>query len=107
MQKGTIAVSQREVKRYGLLRRVLEGTLALREATRGLGVGYRQAKRLKEAAAREGLAGLAHGNRGRPPANRLGGELRRRVLALSQERYREFNDRHLTEELAKREGITL
>jgi len=107
MQEGTIAVSQREVKRYGLLRRALEGKLTLVRATQGLGVSYRQAKRLKRKVKEEGLKGLAHGNRGRSPANKLEEGLRRRVLGLSEERYRDFNDTHFSEELAKREGIAL
>ena len=100
-------MSQREVKRSGLLRKVLEGELMLVAATRSLGVSYRQAKRLKGKVKQEGLAGLVHGKRERAPANKLEEGLRRRGLGLSPERYRDFNDTHFPEELAKRERITL
>ena len=66
METGTFAVSQREIRRYELLKKVLEGRLTLAAATGALGVSYRQARRLKRRAG-QGLAGLVHGNRDRPP----------------------------------------
>jgi len=100
----TIAVTEREVKRYNLLERVREGKITLAAAARALGVSYRHAKRLKCKAA-AGLAALAHGNRGRPAANRLDDDVRQRVLTLSQERYAGFNDTHFSEMLKQHEEI--
>ena len=107
METGTLAVSQREIKRYEMLKKVLEGELSLAAATGALGVGYRQAKRVKGRAAAQGLAGLIHGNRGRPPANKADEALRQRVLALSAEHYRDFNDTHFCQQLAEREGVVV
>src|SRR3990172_7250416 len=107
MENRTLAVSQREIKRYEMLKRVLEGKLTLAAATGALGVGYRQAKRVKGRAAAQGLAGLIHGNRGRPPANKADEALRQRVLALSAEHYRDFNDTHFCQQLAEREGVVV
>jgi transposase len=81
-----------------VLRRVLDGTISVKEATGYLGVSYRQAKRLKKRA-EEGAAGLVHGNRGRAPSNKLCEELRENVLALSEKEYGSYNDTHFTEEL--------
>jgi transposase len=69
-----------------------------------MGVSCRHAKRLKKQA-EGGIRGLAHGNRGRTPANALDPALRARVLELSEEKYPKFNDRHFAEMLAEREGI--
>ena len=52
-------MSDKESKRYDLLKRVFEGKLTLVEVTGGLGVCYRQAKRLKKAAG-QGIRGMAH-----------------------------------------------
>jgi transposase len=103
MQRGVIAITQKEATRYDVLRRVLDGTISLVAAAVYMGVSYRQAKRLRKKA-EEGLAALAHGNRGRAPSNRLTEDLRSRILALSQEKYSGFNDTHFTEQLAS-EGI--
>jgi transposase len=105
MQDGVIEISQRELARYDVLRRVLDGTISLRDAAVYMGVSYRQAKRLK-ARAQEGAAGLVHGNRGRSPSNKIDEGTRKRILALSQDEYCAFNDTHFTEVLSK-QGIAL
>jgi len=103
MQEGVVAISHKEATRYDVLRRVLDGTISLAEAAGYMGVSYRQAKRLKKRA-EQGVVGLAHGNRGRPPANKLDMDVRSRIVALSQEEYIGFNDTHFTE-LVWRDGI--
>jgi transposase len=95
------------MKRWQLLEKVRAGKLTLAAVTAALGVSYRQAQRLKAKVKAQGLKGLSHGNRGRPPANKAQGKLREQVLALSQERYRQFNDTQFCEELASAEGIVL
>jgi len=105
MESGAPRISQKEATRYDVLRRVLDGTLSLKEAATYMGVSYRQAKRLKSKA-EGGVLALAHANRGRTPWNKVDEDLRMKVLILSQEKYPGFNDTHLTEQLA-REGIAL
>lgn len=100
MRNGVIAISQKELTRYDVLRRVLDGTISLADAAAYMGVSYRHAKRLKSRA-EEGAIGLVHGNRGRPPSNKLDAAMQQRILALSQEDYKGFNDAHFTEELEK------
>jgi len=103
MQKEVIKISQRELTRYDVLRRVLDGTISLKEACEYMGVSYRHAKRLKSRAM-YGAGGLVHGNRGRSPSNKLSAEVRESVLEMSRDVYAEFNDAHFTEELRK-QGI--
>jgi transposase len=100
MQNGVITISQKELSRYDVLRRVLDGTISLADAAGYMGVSYRHAKRLRSRA-EEGAIGLVHGNRGRSPSNKLDAAVQQRILALSQEDYAVFNDTHFTEELEK------
>jgi transposase len=106
METKTFTVDERDMKRDRILRQVLQGALTLAAAAQVLGVSYRQAKRLKARAA-GGQAALAHGNRGRAPANRHPEALREQVLRLSAERYANVNDSHFTQLLAQREGIAV
>jgi hypothetical protein len=62
---------------------------------------------LKAKVAADGLTGLLHGNRGRAPYNRGEEAQRVRVLALSAERYFDFNDSHFAQMLGEQEGIAL
>lgn len=83
MQEEVLAISQKELTRYDVLRRMLDGTITLKDAAAYMGVSYRQAIRLKKKA-EEGVKGLVHGNRGRPADNRITEEVRARVLELSR-----------------------
>lgn len=98
-------MSQRDLNRHHVLKMVLESRLSLSEAARVLGVSHRQAKRLKKRLSEKGVAGLAHGNRGRSPMNKTSEELKSRVVALSKEKYEDFNDSHFWEMLLDVEGL--
>lgn len=107
MEDKGVYVSKKELRRYELVQKVTDGRLSLCQVTEALGVSYRQAKRLKAKVEAQGLAGLCHGNRGRPSHNRSEETLRAGVLKLSKERYFDFNDSHFTQMLKKQEGIAL
>ncbi len=100
-------MSSKELVRYRVLGGVLEGQLALQDAAVALGVSPRHARRLLKRLREQGPAGLVHGNRGRPPANRTPDDLRQQILSWVEGQYAGFNDTHLSEILAEREGISI
>jgi transposase len=100
-----VTLSQGRLRQWHILGMVLEGRMSLREATEGLGVSYRHAKRLKHVVARDGPGGLVHGNRARRPANAIGLDVRQRIVELSRGQYSCFNDTHFTEKLGTEQGI--
>jgi len=105
--KDILAMSQRERQRFHLLQMVTQGALSLVKAATTMQLSYRHAKRLAARFRQRGAAGLIHGNRGRPPANRLPSALREKILALSAQPYARFNDSHFAEQLAACEQITV
>ncbi len=66
-----------------------------------LGISKRQFRRIVSAYRQRGIAAIAHGNRGRTPANRISEQVRQEILRLAKETYRDYNDCHFTEELAE------
>ncbi len=64
-------------------------------------------KRLLAAYRDRGVLAIAHGNRGRKPANALEDGLKKLVVELATTKYSGFNQQHFTEFLAEREGISL
>jgi len=104
MERGVIAITQKEATRYDVLRRVLDGTISLMDAAGYMGVSYRQAKRLKKKA-EEGLWALAHGNRGRSAAHAVSEEVAGQVVELYKDRYQGFNFSHFHEKLVEIEGV--
>jgi transposase len=89
-----------------VLDHVVAGSLTLDEAARILRLSTRQIRRLMVRHT-DGPAGLVHGNRGRPPANRIEEELRRHVVELATTTYAGVNHTHLAELLAQREGLEI
>jgi transposase len=105
--KDILAMSQRERQRFHLLQMVIKGALSLVKAAATMKISYRHAKRLAARFRRNGAAGLIHGNRGRPAANRMPTALREKILALSAQPYGRFNDTHFAEQLAATEQISV
>lgn len=87
-------------KRWEAVERVIAGKLTTQGAAAGLGVSVRQVRRIRRAIERRGRAALQHGNRGRPPANKLDAATTARIVTLRRTTYRDFNDQHFTEKLA-------
>jgi transposase len=77
------------------------GKIHAQRAAELLGISKRHLRWLVAAYRKRGIAALADGNRGRTPANRITETMRQEILRLAKETYRNYNDYHLTEELAE------
>ena len=100
-------MNEKEQQRGMVLNRVERGGLTGAEAAELVGLSVRQVRRLLAGYRKEGIAALAHGNRGRSPAHRISEETRKQVLALAQGPYQGLNHYHLQEVLAEREELVL
>jgi transposase len=107
MNRGTFALSQKELQRVAVISRCVKGELACARAAGLLCLSVRQIKRLKKRMREDGEAALAHANRGRPSRRRLPQAVRERIVQLSRGTYAGFNDHHLCEKLVECEGISL
>lgn len=107
MNKGTISLNAKEQQRVMVLNRLERREVTAAEAAELVGVSVRHVRRLLARYRQEGVAAMAHGNRGRPPAHAIDPAVQAQVIALARERYAGCNHQHLTELLAEREGIML
>lgn len=99
-------MSRDELLRATILERVESGALRASEAADRLKISLRHFRRLQAAYRKGGAAALAHGNRGRKPAIAFAEEVKKHVLELAgSAQYADFNDTHLSEILAEREGV--
>jgi len=105
--EGKVTLSKKEQKRVMVLNEVEKGVMTGKQAAGIMNLSLRHARRLLAAYRKEGVAGLAHGNRGRKPPNAIAEDVRQEVCELSAGRYWGFNHQHFTELLAEREGIFL
>ncbi len=104
---GELGLSDREVKRAGVLEELACGRLRQRRASEMLGVSGRQIKRLLRAYRAHGPGSVRSKKRGQPSNRRYAGALREQVLALEAERYQEFGPTLLAEYLAREHTIEL
>lgn len=88
-------------KRWDVVQRVMAGKLTMPQASEILRLSLRQVRRLRRRAEREGRQAVVHGNRGRAPAHRISDATRAQILALRRTTYRDFNDTHFAEKLAR------
>ena len=72
-----------------------------------MGVSTRHTRRILAAYREKGAAALAHGNRGRSPANATPSALASEAVRLARSRYAGVNHTHLSELLREREGIEI
>ena len=79
----------------------------MEQASTLMGVSTRHTRRILAAYSKEGAAALAHGNRGRRPANATPSALASEAVRLARSRYAGVNHTHLSELLREREGIDI
>lgn len=102
-----LTLTAKEQNRLQSLNGVLEKYWPMQEAAKVMGVSERHGWRILAAYRKEGAAALAHGNRGRIPANVTPQAIREQVISLAMGRYNGVNHTHLAELLAERAGILI
>ncbi len=109
-----LTLSEREVVRAGVIKRVASGELTSHEGGEIIGLGARQVKRLVRRFKVSGARGLVHASCGRPSNHARPSSERERVLDLIRERYggvaetgrgQRFGPTLLSEHLAEDEGL--
>ena len=102
-----MTLTQKEQTRLQILNSLMADHMTTEQAATLLGVSARHTRRLLTAYSKEGAAALAHGNRGRRPANATPDPLATDVVVLARTRYAGVNHTHLSELLREREGIDI
>lgn len=92
-------MSQKEVDRHGIIKRIIDGELNATEAAKLLHISTRQVRRMKSVVALRGAKGLVHGNRGKPGNRRLSQEKRKEIIDLLKEKYPDFKPTFACEKL--------
>ena len=102
-----VTLTQKEQARLQVLNSLMADHMTLEQAATLMGVSARHTRRILAAYRRDGAAALAHGNRGRRPANATPDPLATDVVLLARTRYAGVNHTHLSELLREREGIDI
>ena len=100
-------MTQKEQARIQVLNSFMADHMTTEQAATLMGVSARHTRRVLAAYRRDGAAAIAHGNRGRRPANATPHPLATDVVLLARTRYAGANHTHLSELLRDREGIDI
>jgi transposase len=103
-------MSEEEVRRAGVLKRVAAGDLKQRQAAELLGISDRQVKRLYARYKEQGAAGLVHGNASRRSNRAKSSKLRNKIIGLVGTHYsgapgERFGPTLAAEHLAEEHGL--
>lgn len=102
-----VTLTPKEQSRLQVLNSLAAEHMTLEQAAELMGVSSRHARRILAAYRERGAAALAHGHRGRRPANATQEALLADVVYLARTRYAGVNYTHLAELLVEREGIQI
>ena len=100
-------MNPKEQTRLQVLNSLLAEHMTLDQAATLMGVGPRHTRRILADYRKNGAASLAHGHRGRKPANAIPEATRSRVVHLARTVYEGANHTHLSELLSEREGLDM
>lgn len=104
-KKDIIMLSQRELKRLHVIKKVFEGVLKQIKAAEVLSLSNRQIRRLIKKVRIEGDVGIAHKSRGKPSNRRLSKEIREWAIELYREKLNGFGPTLAVEKLSEIGGI--
>ena len=100
-------MTPKEQTRIQVPNNLMAEQIALDQAVELMGVSPRHTRRMLVAYRENGAAALAHGHRGRKPANATSEAVIADVIHLARIRYDGANHTHLSELLAEREGVDI
>jgi hypothetical protein len=106
-QNQLITMTNKEAKRYEIIKDLLEKKIDGTEASKLLGLCVRQVKRIKASVMNIGIAGVIHGNRNKESNRKTSEEITNKVKEHLHKTYHDFNPLLTKEKLLELNKIDL
>ena len=106
-RKDIITMSQKELKRLHIIRKVLDKRLKQIDAAKILRLCKRQVGRITARVREEGDAGVIHRSRGTPSHNRIPEKKKERIIKLYRDKYKGFGPLLASEKLFEIDKIKI
>ena len=100
-----MTMSQKEVKRYDIIKKTISKELNGSEAAKLLNLTVRHIRRIKKKVNKDGIKGLIHGNRGKLGNRRIPDKEKKEIVELLKKHYSDFGPLLASEKLEERHGI--
>ena len=105
MDDQIISMSKKEIRKYDIIKKVINQELNGAQASKLLGVTTRQIRRLKRKVEEFGAEGLVHAGRGKTGNRSMPEKEREKIKRLLHERYFDFGPLFASEKLEETHGI--
>jgi hypothetical protein len=99
------SMSEKEVDRFGILKKVISGEMTQVYAAKLLRICDRQVRNLLHRINKDGVAGIKSRHRGKPGNHRKSNSFRKSVLTLMREKYQGFGPTLAKEKLEELDGL--
>lgn len=103
--KDMLMMSRKEIKRYQVIRKILERGINQQEASEYLGITDRQVRRIVKRVRLNGELGVIHKLRGKEGNRKTRSSFKQKVLELYRKNYWDFGPVLASEKLNERDGI--
>jgi transposase len=103
--KDMIMISSEELRRLGIVKRVLSEEINQQEASEVIGISDRQVRRIVKRVREEGERGIVHRLRGGIGSHRIEEEQKQKILGLYRREYEGFGPLLASEKLKERDKI--
>ena len=105
MEKEVRLASMKEVRKYQIVKNVIDKVITQKEAAKILEISVRQVRNIQNRIIKEGEIGVIHKSRGKPSNNKILEDIRFKVIDLAKTKYIGFGPTFLTEKLRENENI--
>jgi len=106
-EKDIITMTQAELKRLHIIRKVLNKEITQDEAADNLDLSSRQVRRIAERVKKEGDKGVIHKSRGRPSERKIPDQIKNKAIDLCRGRYKGFGPLFASEKLLEIDQIKI
>lgn len=107
MEQKTITMTEKESKRYEIIKSLIDGVIDGTEASKQLGLSIRQTKRMKATVDKKGIKGIVHKSRGKPSNRKMNGKIIEKAKKLLKEKYSDFKPTFASEKLHELHNIKI
>lgn len=107
MAKETVTMSSRELSRYEIITKLIDGQINGTDAAKQLNLTVRHIRRLKGKTKQFGAKGLIHGNRGKSSNRRIDSKIIAKAKIFLKKHYSDFKSTFASEKLEERHSIKL
>ena len=97
--QSELYLTMEDYKKVKIIEDSLEQKITRKEAARLLGLSVRTVQRMRKLFLQYGPKGIAHGNRGKTPSNKIAEDVRNFYIDLYRTKYRMFNYSHAIEKM--------